>query len=382
VTSREDLRDRSVSARQQAIALAIAVGLVALGGCSRADEPLTAHQPIVEELVALLARRPDLSDALTRAIAAAGVAGVDDLGGFFAYVDELVTWIPVEREAVPKVLKLHYIVGQAPGDALNDDRAFSDWMGGVARAWGAFLDSPASAPGIESFASLPDYKVDDFFAGPSGWQTFNQFFARRIRPGKRPIADPRDDSVVVSPADAVFMGSWPISERSTVTLKGIEWSIAELLDGSPYADAFDNGIYMHSFLNVPDYHRYHVPVAGVIKEARNVHGRVYLDVTRNDDGTLSSVRGDTFQFNQERALVVIESPVVGLVAVVPVGMSLISSVNVTPEVGAELRKGDELGYFQFGGSDIVMLLQDNDVALEAEVGEKYLQGQRIARAGG
>ncbi|MDH4069915.1 MAG: phosphatidylserine decarboxylase [Ignavibacteria bacterium] len=63
------------------------------------------------------------------------------------------------------------------------------------------------------------------------------------------------------------------------------------------------------------------------------------------------------------------------------GMSLISSVNLTPEEGAFLRKGEELGYFLFGGSDIVMILQDRGIVLEAETGMKYPQGERIARVG-
>jgi hypothetical protein len=58
-------------------------------------------------------------------------------------------------------------------------------------------------------------------------------------------------------------------------------------------------------------------------------------------------------------------------------MTVISSVNLTPEVGAELRKGDQFGYFLFGGSDIAILFQDKNVVLEAEVGQKCLQGQRI-----
>ena len=288
----------------------------------------------------------------------------------------------MEREIIPKVLSLHYVVNHAPGDALNEDRAFSDWMGGVAEAWGAFLDTPASAAGIESFASLPDYNVDDYFQGPSGWQTFNQFFARAIKPGKRPIDAPWDDEVIVSPADAIFMGAWPINENSTVTLKGVEWRIADLLDGSPFADAFSNGIYAHSFLRIGDYHRYHVPVGGVVREVRNVHGRVFIDVVKNEDGSLSGANGDTYQFNQERGLVIIESPTVGLVALVPVGMTLISSVALEPEIGAQLRKGDEFGYFQFGGSDMVMLFQDRGIAWEAEVGTRYLQGQRIGRVEG
>jgi phosphatidylserine decarboxylase precursor len=224
---------------------------------------------------------------------------------------------------------------------------------------------------------LPNYSVDDYFEGPSGWLTFNQFFAREMRPGKRPIAAPRDDKVIVSPADAVFMGHWPITEDSNITLKGVNWAVADLLDSSPYKDAFKGGIYMHSFLYIDDYHRYHVPVGGTVKEIRNISGRVYLDVRRNPDGSLDVVDGDTYQFNQERGLIVIDSPEVGLVAVLPIGMAYVSSVNLTPEVGAELQKGDEFGFFLFGGSDIVIVFQDNGVVLDADIGRKYLQGQRI-----
>jgi phosphatidylserine decarboxylase len=355
----------------------LVVGLVLLAAC--AADPPTSHEPVVAELITMLEASPGLRATLAGAIDSAGVEGIGDLESFYGYVDDLVTWIPVEREATPKVLTFHYIINQAPDDALNEHPGFSDWMGRVAAAWGAFLDTPASAVGIESFASLPEYAVDDYFVGPSGWQTFNQFFAREIRPGKRPIADPRDDAVIVSPADAIFMGAWPIDERSTITVKDVEWRIADLLDDSPYADAFGNGIYTHGFLRITDYHRFHVPVGGVVREVRNVHGRVYLDVVRNQDGSLGAANGDSYQFDQERGLVIIESPTVGLVAVVPVGMTLISSVVLTPEVGARLRKGDLLGYFQFGGSDIVLLFQDRGVVLEAEVGTKYLQGQRIGR---
>ena len=350
-----------------------------LGACQPAvnQEMAAGHEPVVEELRLLLDAEPQLKSAVQGAIESAALTDIEDIDAFLSYLDEVVTLIPYERDIVPRALKFYYIVNQAPGDRLNQDVQFNAWMNRLVRAWGEFLDTPASAAGIDSFVASPDYNVDDYFAGPSGWLTFNQFFAREVRPGKRPVAEPRDDKVIVSPADAVFMGQWPIDETSTISVKGATWAIAELLDGSPYADEFRNGIYAHSFLYIDDYHRYHVPVAGVLKEVRNISGRVYMDVFREADGTLGVVDGDTYQFKQERGLVVIDSPEVGLVAVLPIGMAYVSSVNLTPETGAALQKGEEFGYFLFGGSDIVMLFQDRNVVLDAEVGTKYLQGERL-----
>lgn len=360
------------------------VSLVTLAAArtSAAESPRDLH-PVVHDLVALLDARPDLRSGLEEALRRAALEELPTTDDFLAFCDHLLTRVPIERELVPPVLRYHFVIGQAPEDRLNEDPAFAAWMGDFARAMGRFLDTPESVAHIETFTSDPRYRVGDYDEGPSGWRTFNQFFARTIRPGKRPIAAPCDDRVIVSPADAVFMGQWPISEASTISVKGVEWSIAELLAGSPYADSFANGTYSHVFLSTTDYHRYHLPLGGVVREIRNVRGRVYLDVARSEEGGIVTHRGDTFQFEQERGLVVVDSPDAGLVAILPVGMSVISSVNLTPEVGAELRKGDELGYFLFGGSDIVLLFEE-DVVLDAEVGTRYLQGQRIgaATAGG
>ncbi|HET7452632.1 MAG TPA: phosphatidylserine decarboxylase [Thermoanaerobaculia bacterium] len=363
-----------------AAAIAFAVGFSKTAPGTAAAGRSSTHQPIVAELIRLLDSRPDLRQALAAGIRKAGLAGLATPEDFFADVDEMATWIPVEREMAPRGLRFFYVIDEAPNDALNQDREFTAWMGNFARVLGSFLDTPASAAGIATFAANPDYHVDDYIRGPSGWMTFNQFFAREVRPGRRPISAPGDDRVIVSPADSVFLGQWPIAPDSTVTVKGVKWSIAELLAGSPYAPAFRNGVYTHSFLNINDYHRYHLPVGGVVKEVRNIHGRYALDVVRNAAGELDVRAGDTFQFNQERGLVVVDSPTAGLVAIVPVGMAVISSVNLTPKVGDALRKGDPFGYFLFGGSDIVTLFQ-NRVVLDARVGQKYLQGERIGSIG-
>ena len=362
-------RHRSICA----VALTLMLSIMPLKSMADAAE----YHPVVTDLMALLEDQPQLKQLLSDAIAAADLEGVDSLDAFYTYTTELMTWVPVEREILSRLLPLFYIANQATDDGLNKNDEFSEWMKQAVDAYGDFLDSPESAIGIESFASMPNYNVDDYFVSPSGWLTFNQFFAREMRPGKRAIAAPRDDRVIVSPADAVFMGSWPINSDSTITAKGVNWAISELLDGSPYQDAFKGGIYTHSFLYIDDYHRYHVPVGGTVKEVRNISGKVYMDVGIDEDGHFTVVDGETYQFNQERGLVIIDSPEVGLVAVLPIGMSYVSSVNLTPESGATLQKGDEFGFFLFGGSDVVMLFQDRGIVLDAEVGTKYLQGQRL-----
>ena len=363
--------------QQPLLVVALTVCL-AFCGCSN-DSPgaQEQHEPVVNELVTLLDTEPALQLTLQAAIENANLGNIQDIDGFLAYLDELATWVPRERDFVPHILELYYIVNRAPDNLLNDDEQFNGWLHRMVEDYGEFLDTPASAAYLNEFIARPNYKMEDYFVGPSGWLTFNQFFAREVRPGSRPIAAPYDDKVIVAPADAVYMGQWPIDEDSTITAKGLEWRIDELLGDSSYSGAFKGGTYTHSFLYIDDYHRYHLPVAGTIREVRNISGKVYMDVSRNAEGALDVVDGDTYQFNQERGLIVIDSPTVGLVAVLPIGMSYVSSVNLSARVGDELRKGDEFGYFLFGGSDIVMVFQNKGIVLDAEVGTKYLQGQRV-----
>ena len=360
--------------------LGVVLSLAALPSSagSQASKQSTGHVPVVEDLVQLLHAHPDLRAALEGAIQTADLKGLENTEALLRLLDESVAAVQNAAEhRPPREFNLFYIIDHAPEDRLNRDESFIAWMKKYMEARGQFMDTPASAARISSYTDLPNFHMEDYIADPSGWMTFNQFFARELKPGKRPVAEPCNNKVIVSPADSVFEGAWEIDANSKVTVKGVTWRIAKLLEGSPYQDAFKNGIYTHSFLNANDYHRYHVAVAGQIKEVRKIQGRVYMDMIRRADGSLQAIDGDRYQYNQERGLIVIDSPEVGLVAVLPVGMGPISSVNLTPEVGARLQKGEECGYFMFGGSDIVMLFQNKKVVLDVEVGKKYLQGQRI-----
>ena len=132
---------------------------------------------------------------------------------------------------------------------------------------------------------------------------------------------------------------------------------------SPYCDAFAGGVFFHAFLNANDYHRYHFPVSGVIRELRVIPGDDALGGTITWEPSLQQYVVDCsvpgWQSIETRGLAIVETDDYGLVAVMPIGMSQVASVNIEPtlKVGDRVEKGDMLGYFLFGGSDFVLVFQ-------------------------
>lgn len=309
----------------------------------------------------------------------------------------------------------------------------SAWLRDFAVEWGSFLDTAESKKYLESFKYAPEYNWQDYEREPQEYATFNEFFARKFKDidVQRPVAAASDDRVIVFPAESTFVGQWGVSTRvrdgeplaapPSVVVKHIQWPIEELLQDSKYAEDFQGGLFTHSFLNTYDYHRQHTPVAGRVLEAKFIPGQVYLKVNLADDGKTANgelaraviperyldAQDDTgYQFVQCRGLLVLESAI-GKVAILPMGMAQVSSVVfVTPKadgqkpivlspeekkgstyheqvellnkklqdtlVGKHYSKGEMFSFFQFGGSDCVMVFERKaNVNVTATVGVHY-----------
>jgi phosphatidylserine decarboxylase len=329
------------------------------------------------KLESLLETRPDIRIALTEGIAKAAFPDIRNIAEYFQFLQALLTQIPTHRDMSPSTDKFHYIVNCSPDGFLQKDEPFQQWLDFFAKDHGGYLDTPESAGALDTFVEDPEYRIEEYDQGPSGWMSFNQFFARKVKPGKRPVTEPCNDDVVVSAVDSKYLGCWPINANAGVTAKGETYSLGQLLDGSPFKDAFAGGVFTHSYLDVTDYHRFHVPVSGKIRESRIIPGCAFVQVTKDKDGKFSAKDEVGFQFRQSRGFVVIDSPV-GLVAVIPIGMGHVSSVVVTAEAGVWLAKGEEFGYFCYGGSDMILLFQKDRVAFTATIGTHYKQGEKIA----
>lgn len=259
--------------------------------------------------------------------------------------------------------------------SLQYHEPFRTWLVDYTKEWGRYLSTADSwnAEYLGIVQSNEKFGLSHgWYEDPSNWHSFNDFFARKLSsPSVRPISDPSDPSVVTSPADSEPQGIWAIDaeglmvQKEGVIIKSRRYrSTEELLADSRYRSDFKNGTMTHTFLNVHDYHRYHFPMSGKILELKDIPGDEAIggDVVFDPETKTYIIECEVPQWQaiETRSLVVLETEY-GKVAIMPIGMSQICSCVWEPglKVGDEVKKGDPMGYFLFGGSDIVLLFQSD-----------------------
>lgn len=235
----------------------------------------------------------------------------------------------------------------------------------------------------ENFIEL--YSIDmSVFNRPYYYQyeTVNDWFTRTIRPDARPIESPSDDRIVVAPADARYMVFTDIDKDFKMWVKRDEYNLAELLNSDSLGEAFEGGSMMIARLAPADYHRFHSPVTGVLSVFDDA-GSKLLSV--NHDAVVSN----NHVFYNKRQIAVINSPTLGLVAYVVVGATCVGSIGITKApLPAPILHGEEIGFFEFGGSTVVMLFQRDAVVYDDDVlynSDRHIEtlvnmGRRIAYA--
>lgn len=233
----------------------------------------------------------------------------------------------------------------------------------VLAVWTTFLDSEASCSvlntsgnGWLSPAALKAININDYLHDPSaphfGFKSWNDFFIREFKPGVRPVADPDNNTVIVSACEsAPYAISTDVKERDTFWIKSQPYSLRHMLDGQ-CADQFVGGTVYQAFLSAENYHRWHSPVSGTIKKIHLVEGTYYAEAA--SEGFDSAGPNDSQGYiahTAARALIFIQADEpIGLMCLIPVGMAEVSSCIVTAKENSKVKKGDQIGYFQFGGS--------------------------------
>ncbi|KAF8629477.1 hypothetical protein AX15_003424 [Amanita polypyramis BW_CC] len=218
---------------------------------------------------------------------------------------------------------------------------------------GIKYDSPESAKEIPSFIQFHRLNLDEILDPIESFKTFNEFFYRKLKPDARPVEEPDDPYRLVSGADCRLMTFETVSEATKIWIKGREFSVARLL-GDAYKDEAEKyaGGALGIFRLAPqDYHRFHSPVDGTVGSMTYIAGEYYT-VNPQAIRTALDVYGEN-----ARKIVPIDSPQFGRVMAVCVGAMMVGTIKATVEEGQQVRRGQEFGYFAFGGSTIVLLFE-------------------------
>ena len=275
------------------------------------------------------------------------------------------------------------------GDLQYEPR-IAQWLKEYNIAWGEWLSSEDSWSDEYYQLALSDPLFElatDRYESPDNWHSWNDFFARRLR--KSYIENNRTSIVHRTSSNRQFISpcDGEIASAPVKTASIDNW--LDLLGNSPYRETFAGGETTHIVLDVFDYHRFHAPCDGTVLECRTIQG-IHAGggdiIWDEQQGRYRYVQcGVTdFQMLETRGVLVIDTPALGKIAIVPVGVQQVSSVVWTHpllkspisnlQYPISIRQGEELGLFFFGGSDVVLFFEPDRAPLitakNVKVGEK------------
>ena len=313
-----------------------------------------------------------------------------------AYLGPGATPLEAALVGTPFSALLVWTMGTPAGFAAYRDARINAMFRKLLKVWSLFLDSEASVSVLNDSptgwfceAARAQLKMEDYLADPGqphwGFTSWNQFFSRQLKAGARPIQHPGDPAVIVAACDSrVYRIKRGVTRQEPFWIKAQPYSLADMLDHH-HVDAFLGGDVVQAYLNPFNYHRWHSPVAGTVREAFIKEGLYFSESpAEGEDGSDQDLSQGYLTHVQTRALIFIEADAgLGLVCVMPVGMVEISSCVINERIvpGARVEKGEELGCFQFGGSTHCVLFGKGVIkTFLPEEGEAIQMGQALAIA--
>ena len=206
------------------------------------------------------------------------------------------------------------------------------------------LSSRASAAFVPFFVKRNKIDINEYVIPEGGYKSFNDFFTRRIKPENRVI----EDGELISPCDGYLTVSY-IDETSVFHIKNTRYSLKELLKNSSLANEFNGGTALIFRLTPAHYHRYVFCATGVVGKAKRIHGILH---------SVKPICHEMFPvfIQNSREYTVINNNNLGNLIQMEVGALLVGKIsNNHYSPGDKICAGREKGYFEYGGSSIVVL---------------------------
>lgn len=207
---------------------------------------------------------------------------------------------------------------------------------------------------------IKEYKVDssEFAVSHDQFQSFNDFFIRHLKPTARPIASGNHTAII--PADGRYLVYDKIETSALFAMKGRQYTIESFLQ-DPSAKRYLGGSLVMARLCPTDCHRFYFPVDGTPGESRLINGKLF------SVNPIAIKNNPWIFFENKRYVTYIESPVFGTVAFVEIGATNVGSVIQTYTPGHSYKKGDEKGFFSFGGSALAIFFERGRIELAEDL---------------
>ncbi|KAI8978164.1 phosphatidylserine decarboxylase-domain-containing protein [Trametes punicea] len=222
---------------------------------------------------------------------------------------------------------------------------------------GKIYDSPESVKSIPSFIQTYGIGLDELEEPDiTKYKCFNDFFYRKLKPGVRPVQNASDPAGFCSAADSRLTVFPTLDLARQLWIKGSHFTVPLLLGVDPDSDKahmFEGASVAVFRLAPQDYHRFHSPLDGVVGDVTDIPGEYY---TVNPQA-VNEPGFDVFTANKRSVLYMTHERSNSPVAFVAIGAMLVGSIRWTggAKKGATVKRGDELGYFAYGGSTVVVL---------------------------
>ena len=230
--------------------------------------------------------------------------------------------------------------------------------------YGFFQKTIFSKKKISPFIKKFQVDESEFLDPVESFGSFNDFFCRKLKPCARPI-DPNKESAII-PADGRFLFYQDFSKVEKIFAKGKVFSLESFLQDKELAKKYHNGSCVIGRLCPTDYHRFHFPFDGeVIGVPHLINGWLH------SVNPLALTKNIHFISENKRIITTIHSEQFGTILYVEVGATSVGSIHQTfssnKEVAKKITKGEEKGFFSFGGSMVVLLFEPKKMLLNSDL---------------
>ncbi len=225
--------------------------------------------------------------------------------------------------------------------------------------YGALQKAPWSRAKIKRF--IKKYHVDatEFQDPVSSYKSFNDFFIRKLKSSARPLSP--GDNVAILPADARYLVFPNIDHSDGFFVKGKKFTLSSLLQDKLLADQFSHGVMVIARLAPVDYHRFHFPCDGLAHAPKEIPGPLY------SVNPLALKRHSEILAQNKRMITQIDTTSFDTVLSIEVGATYVGTIHQTFTPETFQKKGDEKGYFSFGGSCLILLFQPGKIKLDQDL---------------